>query len=142
MTRRRPVKTAATSMRSPARRQGKLWCLRRSGLTRTLLKQKPAKTTPPRKKQVSKKKDKELTETQKEAAALVKTLSEKGQTLTYYCCHCGAPLKIGAKAPGIQTPAPDAKATSKSLTSPNSSNNTAHKPVLSCNCKVGAGCGI
>jgi len=54
----------------------------------------------------AKKKDKQLTETQKEAAALVKTLSKKGQTLTYYCCNCGAPLKIGAKAPGIQNTCP------------------------------------
>ena len=26
---------------------------------------------------------------------LIKQLVEKGQTLTYHCCHCGAPLKIG-----------------------------------------------
>ncbi len=51
----------------------------------------------------SKKKEKELTETQKEAVALVKKLSDKGQTLTYFCCHCGAPIKIGAKAPEIQS---------------------------------------
>ena len=49
-----------------------------------------------------KKKEKELSQTQKEKVALVKNLSEKGQTLTYYCCHCGAPIKIGAKAPEIQ----------------------------------------
>jgi hypothetical protein len=52
---------------------------------------------------VSTKKKSEVTEERKEAAALVKTLSGKGQTLTYYCCHCGAPQKIGAKAPEIQT---------------------------------------
>lgn len=34
--------------------------------------------------------------------ASVKALAEKGQTLTYYCCHCGAPLKIGAKSPQVQ----------------------------------------
>jgi transcription initiation factor IIE alpha subunit len=56
-----------------------------------------------------KKKDKELTQTQKEAAALVKNLSEKGQTLTYYCCHCGAPLKIGKKAAEIQKTCPRCK---------------------------------
>ena len=28
---------------------------------------------------------------------LVAQLTEKGQTLTYFCCHCGAPLKVGAK---------------------------------------------
>jgi hypothetical protein len=52
------------------------------------------------------KKDKVLTEEQKDAVALAKTLSEKGKTLTYYCCHCGAPLKIGAKAPEIQNTCP------------------------------------
>jgi hypothetical protein len=51
-------------------------------------------------------KNKELTETQKEAVALAKTLSKKGQTLTYYCCHCGAPLKISAKTPEIQKTCP------------------------------------
>ena len=51
-------------------------------------------------KTTSKKKS-ELTEEQKEASALAKKLSEKGETLTVYCCHCGAPLKIGAKAPEI-----------------------------------------
>jgi hypothetical protein len=54
------------------------------------------------KKGASKKKEKELTETQKETASLVKKLSDKKQTLTYYCCHCGAPIKIGAKSPEIQ----------------------------------------
>ncbi len=48
------------------------------------------------------KKKNEQTEEQKEAAALVKKLTEKGQTLTVYCCHCGAPQKIGAKAPETQ----------------------------------------
>jgi hypothetical protein len=33
--------------------------------------------------------------------AAVKNLTDKNQTLTYFCCHCGAPLKIGAKAPEI-----------------------------------------
>ncbi len=54
----------------------------------------------------AKKKDKALTETQKEAIGLVKNLSAKRQTLTYYCCHCGALLKIGAKAPEIQNTCP------------------------------------
>ena len=39
----------------------------------------------------------------------VKNLCKKGQTLTYYCCHCGAPLKIGAKAPKIQKTCPRCK---------------------------------
>jgi hypothetical protein len=57
----------------------------------------------------SSKKKNELTEEQKEATAIVKTLTEKRQTLTYYCCHCGAPLKIGAKAPEIQNTCPRCK---------------------------------
>ena len=32
---------------------------------------------------------------------LVKTLAKKGQTLTYYCPHCGTQLKIGAKTTQI-----------------------------------------
>jgi hypothetical protein len=28
---------------------------------------------------------------------LVKQLDERGQSLTYYCCHCGEQLKIGSK---------------------------------------------
>ena len=56
-----------------------------------------------------KKKNKELSQTQKEAAALVKALADKGQTLTYHCCHCGVPLKIGAKASEIQKNCPRCK---------------------------------
>jgi hypothetical protein len=28
---------------------------------------------------------------------LIAELTERSQTLTYFCCHCGAPLKVGAK---------------------------------------------
>jgi hypothetical protein len=59
-----------------------------------------------KKAEFAKKKDIQLTQTQKETAVLVKTLSRKGQTLTYYCCHCGAPIKIGAKTPEIQKTCP------------------------------------
>ncbi len=55
---------------------------------------------------VSSKKKDNLSEEQKEAIELVKKLAEKGQNLTYYCCHCGAPLKIGAKTPQIQNVCP------------------------------------
>jgi|WetSurMetagenome_2_1015567.scaffolds.fasta_scaffold26073_3 hypothetical protein len=41
-----------------------------------------------------------------DANALLQTLSKKGQTLTYYCCHCGEPLKIGAKSADPQTVCP------------------------------------
>lgn len=58
---------------------------------------------------VSSKKKSALTEEQKEAATLAKKLAEKGKTLTVYCCHCGAPLKIGAKAPEIQSACPRCK---------------------------------
>jgi len=61
------------------------------------------------KKLVSKKKEKELSQSQKEAVALVKSLSDKGKTLTFYCCHCGAPIKIGAKSSEIQNICPRCK---------------------------------
>ena len=54
----------------------------------------------------SSKKKNELSEEQKEASALAKKLAENGKTLTYFCCHCGAPLKIGAKTPEIQSTCP------------------------------------
>ena len=34
---------------------------------------------------------------------LVKQLSERGQALNYYCCHCGEQLKIGAKHEQLKT---------------------------------------
>jgi hypothetical protein len=54
----------------------------------------------------SSKKKNEPSEEQKETAVLVKKLAEKGQNLNYFCCHCGAPLKIGAKSPEIKTTCP------------------------------------
>jgi len=54
----------------------------------------------------SSKKKNEVTEEQKEAVALVKKLAEKGQNITCYCCHCGAPMKIGAKSREIQSTCP------------------------------------
>ena len=35
-------------------------------------------------------------------ASVKKSLVKSGQTLIYYCPHCGAPLKIEAKSPQIQ----------------------------------------
>ena len=52
------------------------------------------------------KKAKQKGPSQLDATAKVKELAEKGKTLTYYCCYCGAPLKIGAKAPQIQKNCP------------------------------------
>jgi hypothetical protein len=34
---------------------------------------------------------------------LVAELGKRGQTLTYFCCHCGGPLKAGAKQEIQQT---------------------------------------
>ncbi len=39
---------------------------------------------------------------------LVAELTQRGQTLTYFCCHCGTPLKVGAKQE-IQTTCPSCK---------------------------------
>ena len=41
-----------------------------------------------------------------DADALVQALSKKGQTLTYYCCHCGEPITIGAKSSEIHEKCP------------------------------------
>jgi hypothetical protein len=38
--------------------------------------------------------------------ALVAQLKKNDKTLTYYCCHCGEPLRIGAKLPDPQTKCP------------------------------------
>jgi hypothetical protein len=48
------------------------------------------------------KKKSEVNEQQKEAKALAKNLAEKGENIRYFCCHCGAPLQVGAKSPEIQ----------------------------------------
>jgi hypothetical protein len=39
---------------------------------------------------------------------LIAELTERGQTLTYFCCHCGVPLKVGAKS-GILKECPSCK---------------------------------
>jgi len=38
---------------------------------------------------------KEITVLHVDVNTLIKQLADRGQTLTYYCCYCGAPLKIG-----------------------------------------------
>jgi hypothetical protein len=30
--------------------------------------------------------------------SLIRQLADRGQTLTYHCCHCGAPLRVGAES--------------------------------------------
>ena len=38
----------------------------------------------------------------------IEELGKRGQTLTYFCCHCGAPLKVGGKQE-IQKTCPNCK---------------------------------
>jgi hypothetical protein len=45
---------------------------------------------------------------QKDVQTLVKELAKKNVTLTYYCCHCGVPLKIGVKN-GLEKTCPSCK---------------------------------
>jgi hypothetical protein len=52
------------------------------------------------------KKDKKVTVLHGDVNELVKNLADRGQTLTYYCCHCGAPLKIGVRATEVQKTCP------------------------------------
>jgi hypothetical protein len=47
------------------------------------------------------KKEKKITVPPTDLDALMKKLTERGQTLTYYCPHCGTGLKIGAKSAKI-----------------------------------------
>jgi len=49
------------------------------------------------KAQETREKAKNLPPPSNDVNELVKQLDERGQTLTYYCCHCGEQLKIGAK---------------------------------------------
>jgi hypothetical protein len=52
---------------------------------------------------------KTTTPTTPDATNAIKTLAKKGQTITYYCPHCGTPLKIGANAEKIQKTCPTCK---------------------------------
>lgn len=38
-----------------------------------------------------------------DVSVLLEQLSERGQILTYYCCHCGSQLKIGGKYEILKT---------------------------------------
>lgn len=49
---------------------------------------------------------KKITHTFADVKTSLKTLTESGQTITYHCCHCGMPIKVGAKAPEIQKTCP------------------------------------
>jgi DNA repair ATPase RecN len=43
-------------------------------------------------------KQEEITASLDNINSLIRQLIERGQTLTYHCCHCGTSLKIGAKS--------------------------------------------
>jgi len=44
---------------------------------------------------------KEITVLNVDVNTLIKQLADRGQTLTYHCCHCGAPLKIGKETSDV-----------------------------------------
>jgi len=44
---------------------------------------------------------KEITVLNVNVNTLIKQLADRGQTLTYYCCHCGAQLKIGKETSDV-----------------------------------------
>jgi hypothetical protein len=44
----------------------------------------------------ARRKAKEAPEVSLSVDELIAKLTERGQVLTYYCCHCGQPLKVGA----------------------------------------------
>jgi len=43
-------------------------------------------------------KQEEITVSRNNLNSLIRQLADRGQTLTYHCCHCGTPLEIGAKS--------------------------------------------
>lgn len=43
-------------------------------------------------------KQEEITASRDDLNNLIKQLVDRGQTVTYHCCHCGNPLRIGAKS--------------------------------------------
>jgi hypothetical protein len=43
-------------------------------------------------------KGKEVTVLHIDVNSLIRQMADRGQTLTYHCCHCGAPLRVGAKS--------------------------------------------
>jgi DNA-directed RNA polymerase subunit RPC12/RpoP len=52
-------------------------------------------------------KGKEMTALNVDVNNLIKQLADKGQTLTYHCCHCGAPLKIGKETSEVLRSCPN-----------------------------------
>ena len=43
-------------------------------------------------------KQEEMTALRDNLNSLIRQLVDRGQTLTYHCCHCGTPLEVGAKS--------------------------------------------
>jgi DNA-directed RNA polymerase subunit RPC12/RpoP len=52
-------------------------------------------------------KGKETTVLHVDVNTLIKQLASRGQTLTYHCCHCGAPLKIGTEESNVLKSCPN-----------------------------------
>ena len=52
-------------------------------------------------------KGKEITVLPVDVKTLIKQLADRGQTLTYHCCHCGAPLKIGTETSDVLKSCPN-----------------------------------
>lgn len=55
----------------------------------------------------ARKRIKPTTKLHSDVTSQVQNLVKRGKTLTYYCCHCGVSLKIGAKSPKIQKTCPN-----------------------------------
>jgi len=51
----------------------------------------------PERKRLRQKRE-EITASREDLNSLIRQLVDRGQTLTYYCCHCGTPLEVGAKS--------------------------------------------
>jgi hypothetical protein len=43
-------------------------------------------------------KQEEITALRDDLNSLIRQLVDRGQTLTYHCCHCGTPLEVGSKS--------------------------------------------
>jgi hypothetical protein len=52
-------------------------------------------------------KGKEVTVLHIDVNSLIRQLADRGQTLTYHCCHCGAPLRVGAKSEEVSKICPN-----------------------------------
>ena len=62
-----------------------------------------AKIGMPEKAEETRKKIKKQNLPETDINVLLEQLSKRGQILTYYCCHCGEPLKLGGKNEILKT---------------------------------------